>query len=111
MSLLYRVRRVLDSTALKNLYFPFIHSYLNYGNIEWVITQALKIVNNEFTDTREIMVKMEILNVYKLNIYQILNFMFQIKTNTAPCIFKTNLRRFSTNIQLDLERTVLSKVN
>ena len=29
--LLYRARRVLDSTALKYLYFSFIHSYLNYG--------------------------------------------------------------------------------
>ena len=31
---------------------------------------------------------MKILNIYKLNIYQILNFMFQIKTNTAPCILE-----------------------
>ena len=31
LGLLYRDRRVLDSTALKNLYFSFIHSYLNYG--------------------------------------------------------------------------------
>ena len=29
--LLHRARRVLDSTALQNLYFSFIHSYLNYG--------------------------------------------------------------------------------
>ena len=97
---------------------------MNYGNIGWASTsttklkklaskqkQALRILNNEFTDIREIMVRMKVLNIYKLNIYQILNFMFKIKTNTAPCIFKTNLRRFSTNIQLDLERTVLSKVN
>ena len=31
LGLLHRARRVLDSTALKNLYFSFIHSYLNYG--------------------------------------------------------------------------------
>ena len=30
--------------------------------------------------------------------------MFKRKANTAPCIFKTNLRRSSTNIQLDLVR-------
>ena len=34
------------------------------------------------------MVRMKVLNIYKLNIYQILNFMFKIKTNTAPCIFE-----------------------
>ena len=33
LGLLYRATRVLDTTALKSLYFPFIHSYLNYGNI------------------------------------------------------------------------------
>ena len=34
------------------------------------------------------MVRMKVLNKHKLNIYQILNFMFKIKTNTAPCIFE-----------------------
>ena len=70
---------------------------MNYGNIAWASTgtakleklaskqkQALRIVNNEFTDIREIMVRMEVLNIYKRNIYQILNFIFKIKANTAP---------------------------
>ena len=34
------------------------------------------------------MVRMKVLNIYKPNIYQILNFMFKIKANTAPCIFQ-----------------------
>ena len=46
------------------------------------------------------MVRMNVLNIYKLNIYQILNFMFTMKTNTAPCIFEsqfTEIRhRYST---------------
>ena len=82
LGLLYRARRVLDSTA-------FIHSYLNCGNIVWANTaklrklsskqkQAFRIVNNEFTDIRETMVRMKVLNIYKLSIYQILNFMFKI---------------------------------
>ena len=29
------------------------------------------------------MVRMKVLNIYKLNIYQILNFIFKITTNTA----------------------------
>ena len=98
IGLLYRSRRVLDSMALKNLHFSYIHSYLNYGNIVWASVSttklkklvskqkwALRIVNNEFT---EIMIRMKVLNIYKLNIYQILNFMFKIKANTAPCIFQ-----------------------
>ena len=74
---------------------------MNYGNIVWASTstiklkklpskqkQALRIANNEFADIREIMVIMKVLNIYKLNIHQILNLMFKIKTNTAPCIFE-----------------------
>ena len=48
---------------------------------------ALRILNNEFTDIREIMVRTKVLNIYKLKIYEILNFMFKIKANTAQCIF------------------------
>ena len=79
---LHRAKSVLDSTALKNLYFSFIHSYLNYGNIVWASAstaklkklasnqkQALRILNNEFTDIRKIMVRMKVLNIYKHNIY------------------------------------------
>ena len=33
------------------------------------------------------MVRMEVLNIFELNIYQILNFMLKIKTNTTTCIF------------------------
>ena len=82
LGLLNRARGVLDSTALKNLCFSFMHSYLNYGNIVWANTsraklkklaskqkQTLRVVNNEFTDIREIMVRMKYLNIYKLNIY------------------------------------------
>ena len=39
------------------------------------------------------MVKIKVLNIYKLNIYQILNFMFKIKKNTAPCIFKNQFTK------------------
>ena len=79
LGFLHRARRVLERTALKNLYFSFMHSYLNYGNIVWASTstaklkklaskqkQALRILNNEFTDTRDIMVRMKVLNIYKL---------------------------------------------
>ena len=124
LGLLYRARRVLDCTALKKLYFSFIHSYLNYGNVVWASTsttklkkltskqkQAFRIVNNEFTDISQIMVKMKVLNIYKLNIYQILNVMFKLKINTAPCIFENQFTeiqhqyptRFSRNKQYVLQ--------
>ena len=43
IGVLYTARRVLDSTALKNLYFSFIHSYLNYGNIVWASTSRTRL--------------------------------------------------------------------
>ena len=78
----------------------FIHSYLNYGNIVWANTsrtklkklaskqkQTLRVVNNEFTDIKEIMVRMKYLNIYKFNIYQILNFMFKIQVKYRSAYF------------------------
>ena len=43
LGLLHRARRVLDSTALKYVYFFFINSYLNYGNIVWASTSTTKL--------------------------------------------------------------------
>ena len=64
--------------ALENLYFFFIHSYLNYENIVSAgpirvklkklaskQKQALRIVNKQYADVREIMVRMKVLNVNK----------------------------------------------
>ena len=45
LDLLYRARRVTDSTTLKNLYFSFMHSCLNYGNIVWASTNTTKLKN------------------------------------------------------------------
>ena len=64
------------------------HKYSKTKKLSSKQKQALRILNNEFTDIREIMVRMKVLNIYKLNIYQILNLMFKIKANTAPCIFQ-----------------------
>ena len=41
LGLFYKAKRVLNMNALKSLYFSFIHSYLNYGNIVWAsVTQT-----------------------------------------------------------------------
>ena len=75
--------------ALKNLYFSFIHSYLNYGNTVWTSTSTTKLKKLASKQKQcKIMVRMKVLNIYKLNMYQILNFMSKIKANTAPCIFQ-----------------------
>ena len=86
---------------------------MNYRNIVWASksraklkklagnqNKALKIATNEFTDKREMMVRIKVLNIYKLNIYQNFKFFFNIKTNIAPCFFEKQFReiwhRYST---------------
>ena len=108
LGLLYKAKRVLNMNALKSLYFSFIHSYLNYGNIVWASVtqtklkklaskqkQAIRIFENENCNIKESMTKMKILNIYRLNIYQVMNFMHRIKTNTAPIVFHNNFNKIN----------------
>ena len=94
--------------ALKSLYFSFIHNYLNYRNIVWASVtqtklknfaskqkQAIGIFENENCNIKKSMTKMKILNIYKLNIYQVLNFMHRIKTNIVPIVFHNNFNEIN----------------
>ena len=56
--------------------------------------EAVRVVNNDNADIKELMFKMKVLNIYKLNIYQVLTFMFKIKTNTTPLAFRTQFKEF-----------------
>ena len=84
---------------MTTLYFSFFHSYLNYGNIAWASTtksklrkiasqqrQAVNAIpkndNQEITNSRKFMEENGILNVYKLNLCQVLNFMFRVHNET-----------------------------
>ena len=75
---------------MKSLYFSFIHSYLTYGNVVWCSTsmnktktlfskqkQAIKIIPMADIHTNlnsdEKMKHLDILNIDKLNFYQMLN--------------------------------------
>ena len=43
IGLLCRVSQFLIEDSLKTVYFLYIHSYLNYGNIAWASTYATKL--------------------------------------------------------------------
>ena len=93
---------------MKSLYFSFIHSYLlTYGNVAWCSTsmsgikklfskqkQALKIIQmtdkHAHLNSDKNMKHLDILNICNLNVYQILNTMFRVKTNSIPETFKMN---------------------
>ena len=43
LGILYNARRTLNEEYTKQLYFSFIHSYLNYGSITWSSTNKTKL--------------------------------------------------------------------
>ena len=107
IGILYRAKNIVSKDGLKTLYFSFVHSYLNYGNIAWGSTtrtklkklaakqrQAIRAIHDA-PHANEIMEEMRILNIYKLNIYQVLTFMFKVKRDTAPAAFRNNFREIS----------------
>ena len=109
IGLLYRAKPYLDKNTMTTLHFSFFHSYLNYGNIAWASTtksklrtiaseqrQAVNAIpkndNQEITNSRKFMEENGILNVYKLNLYQVLNFMFRVHNETIPKCFQTKFQ-------------------
>ena len=106
LGMLYKAKFMLNQNCLKSVYFSFIDCHLNYANIAWASTNpnklkklhnkqkhAARIICNEarFIHAKPLMKKLNILNVYQINIMQTTTFMFKIKLNSAPNIF---LERF-----------------
>ena len=40
---LYKTIKLINSKCLRNIYFSFIHSYINYANITWASTNKTKL--------------------------------------------------------------------
>ena len=103
-----------------SLYYSFFHTYLNYGNIAWASTtktklkklysqqkQAIKTVFNEniLASSKILFSEVNALNIYKINIFQNLVFMFKTRNGINPDIFNNKFQnidhiyptRFSEN--------------
>ena len=87
----------------KQLYFSF--SYLNYGSITWSSTNKTKLktlhrrqkhaariiyFKDRFTHSKPLMQSLKALNIYQLNIYKTILFMYNVKNNNIPRIFKSS---------------------
>ena len=87
IGILYKSRHVLNKQLLKQLYFAFIHSYLNYGNIAWASTSKSKLSSlyrhqkhamrviydkDRFTHAKPLFKNAKVLTVYEINIFQTL---------------------------------------
>ena len=102
IGILYRIRQFLDIHSLKLLYFSHIHSLMNYANIVWgsanktALNSLYKKQKNacriifrmdKFTPSRPLFKELQALNIFQLNIYNVLIFMHKIKNKTAPKTF------------------------
>ena len=102
IGILYKSRHVLSKQCLKQLYFSFIHSYVNYANIAWFSASKSKLERlhhcqkhvpciiyhkNRYTDASPLLNDMKGLNVFKVNIFNIPCFMYKCKQNFNPPVF------------------------
>ena len=108
VGVLYKTSQLINSKCFRNIYFFFIYSYINYANIAWASTnklnlkkligkqkQAVRIIFNQdrFTHACPLLKTLNALNVYQINLLQVLVLMHKIKINSSPRIF---LHQFQT---------------
>ena len=92
IGLLYPEKHYLDDKCLKQIYFTYIHAYLNYANIAWSSTNktklkkvqskqkhALRITFNQSKNSPSgpLFLSLNVLNVYQNNIIQCVQFMHE----------------------------------
>ena len=102
IGILYKSRGIVKQSLLKQLYFSFIHCHLNYANIAWASTykskleglyrrqkHAARIINfkDRFTHTQPLLHNMKSLNIFQINLFHIIFFIFKCKKKIAPPIF------------------------
>ena len=116
ISILYRAKFHLNKYCLKQIYFSFIHSYINYANIAWASTHKSKLMRlyrqqkqasriifgkDKYTHAKPLLKKINVLNIFQLNIYQNLIFMYKLNRDLTPITFKSkfNKRTFHYNLR------------
>ena len=103
IGILYKSRDVLSKQCQKQLYFSLIHSYVNYVNIAWASPSksklerlyrcnlhAARVIYHKgwYTHLSPLLNDMKALNAFKLNIFNILCFMYKCKQNLNPPVFR-----------------------
>ena len=93
---------------LKTIYFSYIHSYLNYANIALASTritklkpllykqkQGVRVVFNEgrLSHSKLLFKNLNALNVFKINLYQHLNFMHRLENSGIPAILNNIVKK------------------
>ena len=102
IGMMYKSRNILSKRLMKQLYFSFIHSYLNYANIAWASTNksnlislyrhqkhAIRIIydKDRFAHTKPLFKHPKALTVYEINLFQFFSLIFKCKNRTEPFVF------------------------
>ena len=109
VGILYKSHKFLTKNTLRMLYFAFVHPYLTYANIVWASTSHSKLKslfskqkracqlisksNYSKTLNGNPMEKLNILNVYEINILQNLTFMSKWHSKKLPQSFKNSFTK------------------
>ena len=112
IGILYKSRDVLSKQCLKQLYFSFIHNYVSYASIAWARTSksklerlyrcqkhAARVIYHEgrYTNASPLLNDMKAINVFQLNIFNILCFMDKCKQNLNPPVFRNIITHRTKN--------------
>ena len=102
IDILYKSRDILSKQCLKQLCISFIHDYLNSINTAWASTSksklellyrsqkhATRVIYHKdwYTHASPLLNDMKTLNVFQLNIFNILCFMYKFNQNLDPPVF------------------------
>ena len=124
LGILYKARFVPNEKCSKQLYFAFIHSYLNYGNIAWASTSKTKLATlirrqkhasriiyfkDKFTEAKPLLNSLNALNIYQLNIYQILLFMHKVNNEDITNVFKNSFKKTRNKYNTKKSKTTFYK--
>ena len=101
-------RKYLDDTPMKMLYYSFVQPYLIYGNIVWCSNakwkvsklhrlqkRAIRIINYapRQAHSRPLMLSNKVLDIYEINLYQIMLFMLKAYKNQLPACLSNLFHR------------------
>ena len=117
----WKVGRCYDSQRkqLNQLYFSFVHSYLKYANLAWGFTQKTHLstlyhqqkhlirllsFKDQIRHSRPISKKIGALNIFEINIFNILCLMFKCKSKACPKALK-NLFTLKSKNKYQLKRS------
>ena len=123
IGILHKAKNIFSKGGLKTLYFSFVHSYFNYGNIAWGSTNRTnpkKLASKQRRAIRAIYAaeytrkkngRNESLNIYKVNIYQVLTLMFKTKRDSAPAAFRNDFREISHRYPIGFSQSTFVEGN